>query len=385
MHREDGLYLPARLALLPATLYYVIHMTRRPDGFAESTDNHVRGRMDVLSTVLKTVKLEGAMFYNAEFSTPWSFHAPPSCQMASYLSPEPRHVIIYHLLTHGRAYANVEDGQRVALSAGDIVVFPHGDPHTMGNGRDVEPRDHARTLQEIFSRGLKLERMGGGGEITRFICGYLLCDSQLCKAFLGGLPPIFKVNIGNDSSGQWLENSIRYSVGQAVASQAGSEIVVAKLSEALFAETLRRYVDLLPPGQTGWLAGARDPDVGNALALVHRQPSDPWTIAELARQVGVSRSVLAERFRHFLGVPPMTYLTRWRLQLGAQLLTSTSHSVAQIAAEVGYESEPAFNRAFNRGFGSPPARFRRKSKLAAAHESERRAHRDRGIEPAGAE
>ena len=237
----------------------------------------------------------------------------------------------------------------------------------MGNGRDVEPRDHGRILQEILSRGLKPAHMGGGGEITKFVCGYLVCDPQLSKAFLGGLPPIFKVNIGNDSSGQWLENSIRYSVGQAVASQTGSEIVVAKLSEALFAETLRRYVDLLPPGQTGWLAGARDPDVGNALAMVHRQPSDPWTIAELARRVGVSRSVLAERFRHFLGVPPMAYLTRWRLQLGAQLLTSSSHSVAQISAEVGYESEPAFNRAFKREFGSPPARFRMKSKVAATH------------------
>lgn len=323
--------------------------------------------MDVLSTVLKTVKLEGAMFYNAEFSAPWSIRAPASCVMAPFLSPEPRHVIIYHLLTHGRAYASVEDGQRIELSAGDIVVFPLGDPHIMGNGRDVEPRDHGKLLKEILSRGLKVERIGGGGEITRFICGYLVCDPQLSKAFLSGLPSIFKVNIGKDSSGQWLENSIRYSVEQAVASQTGSEIVVAKLSEALFAETMRRYVDLLPPGQTGWLAGARDPDVGNALALVHRQPSDPWTIAELARQVGVSRSVLAERFRHFLGVPPMAYLTHWRLQLGAQLLTSTSHSVARISGEVGYESEPAFNRAFKREFGSPPARFRLKSKVAAAH------------------
>ena len=322
-------------------------------------------QMDALSTVLRTVKLEGAMFYNAEFSAPWSVRTPPSRLMAPYVSPEPRHVIIYHLLTHGRAYTNVVDGPQVSLSAGDIVVFPHGDPHILGNGRDVEPRDHERILKEILSQGLKLARMGGGGEITRFVCGYLLCDPQLSKAFLGGLPPMFKVNIANDSSGHWLENSIRYSVGQAVASQTGSEIVLAKLSEALFAETLRRYVDLLPPGQTGWLAGARDPEVGSALALVHRQPSDPWTIAKLARQVGVSRSVLAERFRHFLGVPPMAYLTRWRLQLGAQLLASTSHSVAQIAAEVGYESEPAFNRAFKREFGSPPARFRLKSKVGA--------------------
>ncbi len=319
--------------------------------------------MDVLSTILQTVKLEGAMFYNAEFSAPWRFRAPSSGVVAPLLSREPRHVILYHLLTHGQAYANVDDGQRLALSAGDIVVFPHGDAHFMGNGRDVEPRDHGRMLQEILAQGLKPARMGGGGEVTKFICGYLVCDPQLSKAFLGGLPPIFKVNISNDSSGQWLENSIRYSVEQAGGSQAGSEIVVAKLSEALFAETLRRYVDLLPPGQTGWLAGARDPEVGTALALVHRQPADPWTIAELARQVGVSRSVLAERFRHFLGVPPIAYLTRWRLQLGAQLLTSTSRSVAQIAAEVGYESEPAFNRAFKRKFGAPPARFRTKSKV----------------------
>ena len=323
--------------------------------------------MDVLSAVLKTVKLEGAMFYNAEFSAPWSLRSPHSCMVAPYLSPEPKHVIIYHLVTQGQAYAKVEDGQRVALSAGDIVVFPHGDAHIMGNGRDVEPKDNTKVLQEILSRSLKVERQGGGGEITKFICGYMVCDPQLSKAFLGGLPPIFKVNIGNDSSGQWLESSIRYSVGQAVASETGSEIVVAKLSEALFAETLRRYVDLLPPGQTGWLAGARDPDVGNVLALVHRQPSDPWTVAELARRVGVSRSVLAERFRHFLGIPPMAYLARWRMQLGAQLLRSTRYSVAQIAAEVGYESEPAFNRAFKREFGSPPARFRMKSKAATAH------------------
>ena len=213
---------------------------------------------------------------------------------------------------------------------------------------------------------LKPASMGGGGELTKFVCGYLACDPHLSKAFLGGLPPVFKVNIGNDSSGQWLKNSILYSVGQAVGSQAGSEIVVAKLSEALFAETLRRYVDSLPPGHTGWLAGARDPDVGKALALLHRQPSQQWTVAELATEVGVSRSVLAERFRHFLGVPPMAYLTSWRLQLGAQLLTSTSRGVAQIAGEVGYESEPAFNRAFKREFDAPPARYRLKAKVAAA-------------------
>src|SRR5205814_1037181 len=136
--------------------------------FCSKFDNRV-GRMDILSTLLKTVKLEGAMFYNAEFSAPWSIRTPHSCVVAPYLSQESRHVIMYHLLTHGRAYANIEDERRVALSAGDIVVFPHGDPHIMGNGRDVEPRDHGRMLEEVLSQGLKLARGGGGGEITRFI------------------------------------------------------------------------------------------------------------------------------------------------------------------------------------------------------------------------
>jgi AraC-like DNA-binding protein len=255
----------------------------------------------------------------------------------------------------------------------------------MGNGSGVKAVDMAQELERISSQGLKISRMGGGGEITKFICGYMACEPHLSRVFLGGLPPVLKINIRNDASGQWLEDSIRYSVGNADASRPGGEAVIAKLSEVLFVEALRRYIALLPPEQTGWLAGVRDPEVGKALALMHRQPGHPWTIATLANDVGISRSVLAERFRRYLSETPIAYLTRWRLQLGAQMLKSMSSSVAQIAAEVGYESEPAFNRAFNRGFGSPPARFRRKSKVAAAHESERSADRDRGIGPAGAE
>jgi len=206
--------------------------------------------------------------------------------------------------------------------------------------------------------GLKLARFGGGGEVTKLTCGFMACDPQLSQVFLSGLPPIFKVSIRNDASGRWLENSIRFSANDADASRAGGEAVLAKLAEVLFVETLRAYITQLPADQTGWLAGARDPEVGKTLALMHRNPAHPWTIASLAKEAGVSRSVLAERFRHYLKESPMAYLTRWRLQLGAQMLASTSHSVAQIAPEVGYESEAAFNRAFKREFTVPPARFR---------------------------
>jgi len=321
--------------------------------------------MDVLSEVLKAVKLDGAMFFNAEFSAPWCLRSPASRTVAPYLSPDSRHMIIFHLLTEGRGHAHVEgDDRPLPLNAGDIVIFPHGDPHIMGNGPSVRPVDGAKELQRILSQGLRLSRLGGGGELTKFICGYMTCDPQLSRTFLGGLPPIFKVHIRNDASGQWLENSLRYSVDNADASRPGGETVLAKLSEVLFIETLRRYIAQLPQEQTGWLAGVRDPEVGRALALLHRKPAHPWTIAALASEVGISRSVLAERFRRYLSETPIAYLTRWRLQLGAQMLTSTSSSVAQIAADVGYESEPSFNRAFKREFGLPPARFRSQSRSA---------------------
>ena len=160
-----------------------------------------------------------------------------------------------------------------------------------------------------------------------------------------------KVNIRNDHEGQWLESSIKFAATEAGANRAGSEAVLARLSEALFVETLRRYMAEIPQQQTGWPAGARDPKVGAALAHMHRAPQYRWTIANLAQEVGVSRSVLAERFRQYLGEPPMTYLARWRLQLGPQKLTTTSYSVARISGEVGYEFDPAFNRAFKREFG----------------------------------
>jgi len=320
--------------------------------------------MDVLSEVLKVVKLQGALFYNAEFSSPWSVRGAASEALARYFVPGVEHVIVYHLIAEGRADVRLDSGEEVTLKAGDLVMIPHGDPHILENGPPTATVDGAQQLESVLAQGLKLWRVGGGGEVTRAICGYMACDPRLSQIFLSGLPRIFKVSIRNDASGRWLEDSIRFSVDQANPSRPGGEAVLAKLSEVLFVETLRSYISGLPPEHTGWLAGTRNEEVGRALALLHRDPSHAWTLAELAQRVGTSRSVLAEKFRHYLDQTPIAYLTRWRLQLAAQLLASTSYSASQIAAEVGYESEAAFNRAFKREFALPPARFRAQSRSA---------------------
>jgi len=250
------------------------------------------------------------------------------------------------------------------LTAGDIVVFPHGDAHFIGNGPAVKPVDSFKTFGPNLIEGVKVARYGGGGELTRFVCGFLACEPRLSQVFLAGLPPILKVHVVNEPSGQWLENSIRFSVSQMSGSNDGTAVVLAKLSEVLFVETLRRYINALPPGQIGWLAGARDPFIGQALALLHKTPAHPWTVEDLARRVGLSRTRFADRFRHFLGEPPMAYLARWRVKLGAELLQSTTDSVAEVAANVGYGSEAAFNRAFKRELDCPPAQFRRQRNAA---------------------
>ena len=315
--------------------------------------------MDVLSEVLKAVKLDGAVFFHGEFASPWCVREPDAGTMAAYLPTPSGHIIIFHLLLEGQGYVRLEHEDRaVPLTAGDIIILTHGDVHCMGNGPPVPPMDTSEQLRQILTEGRMLSQLAGGGEVTKLICVYLTCDAQLCRVVLAGLPAMLKVNIRDTPSGQWLENTLRYSVDHAEASGPGGAAVIAKLSEALFVETLRRYIAQLPHTQTGWLAGVRDPDVGKALALLHQRPAQPWTIATLAAEVGVSRSVLAERFQHFLADTPIGYLTRWRLHLAAQLLTSTSKSVAEVAGDIGYESEPSFNRAFKREFGLPPARFR---------------------------
>jgi AraC-like DNA-binding protein len=325
--------------------------------------------MDAFSEVLSGVKLKGAVFFTAELSAPWGFSSPKSSAIAPTLAPGAPHLIIYHFVVEGTGTARLPDGRAIDLQPGDIVMFPHGDAHQLSNGKGGREVDISAIIKKVTDRDLTPMKAGGGGVSTRFVCGYLACDPALSRPVLTGLPPMVKVNVRTDRSGQWLEQCILHLVDEAASGRPGSEAMLAKLSEALFVDTLRRFVAGLPDQQTGWLAGARDPIVGKSLAMLHGRVDHPWTIAELAAEVGLSRSALVDRFNRYLSEPPMAYLTRWRLQLAEQSLTMTPRGVAEIAADVGYESEAAFNRAFKRAFGLPPAHYRRAHKGAARRRS----------------
>ena len=317
--------------------------------------------MDALSELLRAVKLSGAMFFIAECSKPWRVISPPAATLGRYVAPDASHVIEFHLITDGSGYIRVGE-ERTPFAAGDLLMVPHGDEHEMGNGTGGALYDAAPGVAEQWNGGLCRSRIGGGGEETRIVCGYLACDAGLIEPVVAGLPRVVRVHLRNDPAGEWLERSIHHAVLRVQEAAPGSDVILARLAEVVFTEALQRYVMQLPAGRTGWLAGASDATVGRSLAALHHRPAHPWTLDELAEEAGVSRSALTERFARYLGESPMAYLTDWRLELGAEALRTSSRSVLQIASEVGYESEAAFNRAFKRKFGSPPAQYRRASR-----------------------
>lgn len=325
--------------------------------------------MDAFSQILSGVKLNGAVYFTAEFSAPWGVTTPSPKTLAGRFAAGADHLILYHLLIEGKSLVEMADGYALELGPGDVVVFSGSDSHHMSSGRGANrPFPNYGVLSKIEARDLTPLQAGGGGEVTRFVCGYMTCDPYVSRPILSALPPVFKVNLRTDRSGQWLENSILHLVEEAASGHVGSEAMLAKLSEALFVDTLRRYIAGLPEGQVGWLAGTRDPIVGKSLGLMHSQIAHPWTIADLADHVGISRSALVERFTRYLSEPPMAYLTRWRLEVAARALKTSSRGVADVAASVGYESEAAFNRAFKRAFGVPPGRYRSDRKSTPVNE-----------------
>lgn len=313
--------------------------------------------MDALSHILSVVQLDGAVFFNAHFTAPWCFASPPEPKLARILGVGRERVLLYHYVVEGSCLISLEDIAPIRLSAGDIIVFPHADAHRMASSLDTQPLP--MDPQTILRERPKPLQFGGGGEPTRFICGYMVCDPRLFQPVLAALPRVITLNLRGVERALWLETSLLYAVEEANSPRPGAEGILAKLSELMVVETLRHHVAQLSPEDTGWLSGLRDRAVGKCLALMHEKPAHPWTVDTLAREIGTSRSVLAERFTHYVGQSPMHYLGRWRMALATNYLRRSSLNVANIAEQVGYETDAAFSRAFRREFGMPPATWRR--------------------------
>jgi AraC-like DNA-binding protein len=318
--------------------------------------------MDALSEVLKSVRLEGALYINAEFTAPWCLRGKFGKTSVRERLAGAEHVVGFHFLTDGRCKVKLVDGVEVLEAfAGDLVLFPQDDRHLMGSDLHIAPLDSedADCGDLAANADLIQLRHGGGGAITRFVCGYLACSRSLCRPLLDALPRVLRIPVGDGQASAQVRELLRMGVRESRDSRPGAGSTLAKLAELLFVEALRRHVEGLPAQGKGFLAGVRDRHVGRALALLHGEPDRTWTVDKLAREVALSRSALAERFAELVGETPIQYLTRWRLALAARLLSVGREGVARVAERSGYESETAFSRAFKREFGMPPAAWRK--------------------------
>jgi AraC-like DNA-binding protein len=321
---------------------------------------------DALSDVLRSIRLNGAAFFDVTVRAPWVLAAPPSSDCAPYVMPQAKYVIEYHVVTKGHCWAGLLNQAPVRLEAGDILIFPQGDGHVFSSepGMSAEPNLDIYRPPDDIQLPMPIVAGSGDGEEARIVCGFLGYDASPRHPLLDALPRMIHARAADREKGSWLDLFIPVAVAECTDKRPGGESILGRMSELMFVEVIRQYVERLPRSEHGWLAGLRDRSVGRALNLIHGAPAHDWTLEKMAGTVGLSRSSLAERFSCYVGVPPMQYLTNWRMQLATEMLQDGVDSIAEIACQVGYESEAAFSRAFKRNLGVAPATWR-KSRVAA--------------------
>jgi AraC-like DNA-binding protein len=316
--------------------------------------------VDPLSDLLRVVRLDGAFFYAVEGTGSWSIDTVPVQELTPRIMPHAEHLIAYHVITQGRCYGGLIGEDQVELAQGDVIVFPHGDAHIISSGRGLRVASHVHATSST-GYGQTVVLGDQDSREVSLVCGFLGCDRRPFNPLLSALPRRMHMR---GMSSAWLDGFTRRLTEESRLGRPGADSVLTRLAELMFIEVLRRYLESLPPGQTGWLAGLRDEVVGRVLRLFHGQPGHPWTLDELARESASSRSNVAKQFALLVGQPPMQYLTQWRMQVAANLLTQSGAKIAAIGAEVGYDSEAAFSRAFKKATGLSPGAWREARRTA---------------------
>ena len=308
--------------------------------------------MDVLSDILASLRLTGGVVIDAKAHGDWCMLSQFTNEHCAPFFPVPGNLIGYHYVRSGCMTAELDGHPPVEVPAGWVVMFPRNDAHLLYSRPGLPPADVGE-LVEILPSGLQQIVLPGEGEATEIYCGYLGVSASH-HPLLDSLPPILALDVHESQEG-WLESSLKF-----MSEQAPSADLVARLAELFFVEAIRTYIAALPAGQGGWLRGLTDPAVSKALSIIHTRFAEDLDVEGLAREAGVSRTVLGERFAELIGEPPMRYCARWRMRIAAIMLREGKDSTANIAYSVGFNSEAAFNRAFKREYGEPPATWRKR-------------------------
>jgi AraC-like DNA-binding protein len=320
-----------------------------------------RSNAELLGDALASLQLTGALFLRAEFSSPWALETSEGDALAATLVPGAQRVILFHVVLDGRLVVSL-DGVEEELGPGDVAILPYADRHVLRSPAQARSVRLARILPPQPWQRLPALCHGGGGARTSIACGHLYSDDLLLSPVLAAMPELIVVRPENSAFREWLTTNVRFALAETEARAGAHDLLMRRLPELLFLKCLDAYARQRGPECTGWLAAAADPIVGRALAAMHRQPAESWTLVKLARTCATSRSVLDERFRRLLGCAPMRYLTSWRLQLAARKLRTSATSVGRIAEEVGYDTVASFSRAFKRHSGVSPQLWRSRAR-----------------------
>ena len=309
--------------------------------------------MDVLDEILSSLRLTGGVVIDGEFTGDFCVRAQFTPNHCAPWFPVPQTLIAYHYIRSGKAIVEIDGMPAVELHPGSIVILPRNEPHLLASRSGIAPAD-VESISWVTAEGVHRVSSGTPGEKTEVWCGFLGTLDAGDHPLLDALPPLLTLNAAGHEA-QWLESSLRF-----LSEAKPSPEMIARQAELFLAQAVRDYVEKLPPSSQGWLRGLTDQAVSRALSIIHNHYAEDFDVETLAREAGVSRSVLGDRFAELLGESPMRYCARWRMRMAANMLRDGKQSTGNVAYAVGFQSEAAFNRAFKREYGAPPATWRKR-------------------------